>query len=70
MWLVPNNRDTEDENVTTDNVLVQDYYFCFVMLDIGYYLRYKYVCYSHYAVSEVGFVLCVGTYVDNFKLFF
>jgi hypothetical protein len=55
MWLVPNNLGTEDENLTTDKVL-QDYYFSFVMLDVGYYLRYKPVCYSLYAVSGCGFV--------------
>lgn len=54
MWLVPNNLGTEDENLTTDNVF-QDYYVCSVMLDVGYYLRHKPVCYSPYAVSEVGF---------------
>ena len=58
MWLVTNNLGTADENLTTDNVLHLLYVlrFTFVMLDIGYYLRYKPVCYSPYAVSEVGFV--------------
>jgi hypothetical protein len=55
MCLLLNNLGTEDENLTTDNVL-QDNYFCFVMLDIGCYLRYKPVCYSPCAVSEAGFV--------------
>lgn len=58
MLLVPNNLGTEDENLTTHNVF-QDYYFYFVVLDVGYFLRYKPVCYSSYTVSEVGFVpLC------------
>jgi hypothetical protein len=71
MWLVPNNRGTEDENLTTDNVL-QDSYFCFGMLDIGYYLRYRINLFVTVPLQfqKLVLFLCVGTYVDNFKLLF
>jgi hypothetical protein len=55
MWIVPNNLGTQDEDLTSDNVL-QDYYCCFVVLDIGYYLEYKPVRDSLCSVSDIGFV--------------